>query len=188
MFKDNFLISLFIYFAKFPKRSGIQPMFNLGKSTLPGYDELKLLVENMDVHSLTDIDHYIFGSSQDDVVKKINAIPAGDTFLFVDFGPILCDTDNSNILIDSAQFAITVGYSVRKSTEDLVGEALAYNYCLEKLTAIRKIMFNEQRCHPWLNHISEKHIMTPFVPEKNINAFGWALIFDREGVDSFNMK
>lgn len=185
MIHKTILIDIFLYFARFPKREGIYPMFNVGNSNIPGYDRLKELIDEMPEHSLTDINNYIFGSNLEAISSRVNNI--SNDYLFVDFGAIDCGTDSSNRMHDSAQLAITVAYRMKSFTADLIEQALAFNSSLHKLTAIRNTMIAEQRCRPWLKNVSEKHTFMPFI-SKELSSVGWTMLFNREGYDSFGAK
>ncbi len=185
MTSNNILIELFTYFARFPKRDGILPLFNVGESAIPGYNELKNKVENLDHHSLTPIDFYIFSSNEEAVLSRVNNIAARSTFLFVDFGEVVCDVDSKNRNIDSARLAITVAYRMKTFSGDLIEQTLAFAKTLDLLLFIRNKMIEEQQCHRWLKHISDNHTLVPFLA-KNLSSIGWSLIFNRESFDSFD--
>lgn len=47
MISDNILIDIFLYFARFPQRDGIYPLFNTGSSSVAGYSELEQKIRSM---------------------------------------------------------------------------------------------------------------------------------------------
>jgi len=185
MIHKTILIDIFLYFARFPKIEGIAPMFNVGTSKIPGYSELRQMIADLPEHSLTDINNYIFAPNLEAVKTRVNNI--SDDYLFVDFGEIECDTDNSNRMIDRSRLAVTVAYKLSDFTSDLIEQALAFNSSLSKLTRIRNMMLNDQRCHPWLKEISKKHTLAPFI-SRDLSSVGWTMYFNREGYDSFGAK
>jgi hypothetical protein len=187
MSQNNLITDLFLYFARFPKREGIYPMFNTGTSSVPGYAELRQSINELSEHSLTDIKNYVFGTNLEAVLQRVNNINAGEDFLFVDFGEIDCNKDTSNRMTDSARIAINVAYRARNFSIDLIEQALAFSRTFDSLIAIRNKMFAEQRCIPWLKHISDEHSLVPFV-SKEMGSVGWTMIFSRESFDSFRAK
>jgi hypothetical protein len=187
MIPNNILIDLFLYFARFPKQEGILPLFNLGESTVSGYTELLQAVQSLDEHSLTGIENYVFGANIDAIKTRVNNIPAGSNYLFVDFGEIDCDTDSRNRMIDSARLAITVGYRVKSFSADLIEQTLAFSHTFNDMVAIRNKMITEQRDHPWLKNISNNHTFVPFVSPE-MSSIGWTILFNREAYDSFEAK
>lgn len=187
MIPNNILTDIFLYFARFPKREGIFPLFNAGASEMAGYSDLRQLLNVMPEHSLTKIENYIFGASFDAVMTRVNNIETGKDFLFVDFGEIDCGTDRLNRMADSARLAISVAYRIKSFSSDLVEQMLAFSHSFNKLIFIRNKMFDEQRSHPWLKDISDNHTFVPFV-SKEMSSVGWTLMFNREGYDSFGAK
>lgn len=187
MITNNLLIDLFLFFARFPKREGIYPMFNVGDSVIHGYSDLRLRIDNLQEHSITDIENYIFGANLEAIKQRVNNIVAGTDFLFVDFGEIDCATDSSNRLTDSARLAITVAYRMKSFSADLIEQTLAFSNSFSKLISIRNKMISEQQVHPWLKDLSRNHTFLPFISEE-MTSVGWALMFNREGYDSFGAK
>lgn len=162
-------------------------MFNVGESSIPGYDEIRQAVQALTEHSLTDIQYYVFGANIEAVAYRVNNMPAGSDYLFVDFGEVDCDTDRVNRMTDSVSMAITVAYRLKSFSVDLIEQALAFGHSLDSLVLIRNKMIEEQREHRWLKKISDKHTFVPFVAEE-FSSIGWTLMFNREGYDSFTAK
>lgn len=187
MIPESFLIDIFLYFARFPKREGIYPMFNLGASTIPGYAELREKVDLLSEYSITDIENYIFGANFEGVLSRVNNIEAGKDYLFVDFGEVDCDTDRFNRRTDSARLAITVAFRMKSFSSDLIEQTLAFGHALTKIIDIRNRMISDQQNHPWLKDISNNHTFVPFISSE-MNSLGWSMLFNREGYDSFGVK
>lgn len=187
MTPNNLLIDIFLYFARFPKREGLFSMFNKGMSLVPGYSELQQALNDMSVHSITDIPNYIFGANFESVAMRVNNIESGKDFLFVDFGEIDCNVDRSNRNTDSARLAITVAYRIKSFSADLIEQTLYFTHALSKLIEIRNRMIQDQREHPWLKDISNDHTFLPFV-SKEMTSIGWSLMFNRDGYDTFGAK
>ncbi len=187
MTPSNIITELFLYFAKFPNRKGVFPMFNAVESSMPGYNKMTRAVHDLPEHSLTGIQYYVFGANIEAVGYRVNNIPAGSDYLFVDFGEVDCDTDRVNRMTDSVSLAITVAYRLKSFSADLIEQALAFAHSLDSLVWIRNKMIDEQREHRWLKKISDKHTFVPFVGEQ-FSSIGWTLMFNREGYDSFTAK
>lgn len=187
MTNHNYLIELFLYFAKFPQRDGISPLFNVGSSSIDGYSQLQAQIMNMKEHSLMDIKNYIFGANIASVTSRINNITSGSDYLFVDFGEIDCSVDSKNTFHDSSRLAITVAYRLKNFSGDIIEQMLAYNHSLQKITDIRKRMYADQRCNVGLDMLSDTHQLLPF-SSLEMSSIGWSLIFTREGHDTFNIK
>ena len=105
----SLLIELFLYYAQFPEREAIVPLFNKGKSYIPGYGELlKEALDLRDDKIIPEIKNYVFGPNFDAVSARVNNLIGH--YLFVDYGEIECDTDGSNRFVDYTRLAITVAY------------------------------------------------------------------------------
>lgn len=185
MTTKNIIIDIFSYFAKFPKREGIYPLFNVDNSTMPGYESLRDMIASMETHSLTSIQYYIFGANLEAIGNRVNNIPTGSDFLFVDFGEIDCGIDNSNRMTDSSRLAITVAFRLKNFSIDLAEQTLAFSHSLESIVSIRNTMIVDQKCHSWLKFLSDNHSFVPFVSEK-LSSIGWTLYFNREAFDTFD--
>jgi len=184
---NNIITDLFLFFARFPQHEGIYSMFNVGTSRVPGYNELRQAVDEMEQRNLTKIKHYVFGSDFEAVRTRVNNIPAGDDYLFVDFGEIDCATDSVNRKTDALRLAATVAYRLKDFSIDLVEQSLVFSHALQTLTGIRRIMIDEQCQHPWLKNLSKKHELAPFVSPE-MSSIGWTMYFSREGFDTFGVK
>ena len=161
MTTKNIIIDIFSYFAKFPKREGIYPLFNVDNSTMPGYESLRDMIASMETHSLTSIQYYIFGANLEAIGNRVNNIPT-----------------------DSSRLAITVAFRLKNFSIDLVEQTLAFSHSLESIVSIRNTMIIDQKCHSWLKFLSDNHSFVPFVSEK-LSSIGWTLYFNREAFDSF---
>lgn len=187
MIPNNILTEIFLYYARFPMREGILPLFNVGESNIPGYTDLLGLINSMQEHSLTSIQSYVFGANIEAIAHRVNNMSAGSDFLFVDFGEVDCGVDRSNRMTDSARLAVTVAYRLKNFSMDIMEQTLAFSHSLDSIVSIRNKMIQEQINHPWLKNISNNHTFIPFVAEK-FSSIGWTLLFNREGYDSFEVK
>lgn len=182
----SLLIELFLYYARFPARNAVNPLFNKGKSNIPGYDELQKAVDTLSEEPvLPKVDNYVFGPNFDAVSSRVNNMTG--FYLFVDYGEIECATDNSNRFTDSARLAITVAYKLKEFSGDLVEQLIISDHCLSYLSLIRNRMIQEQRERCWLKDVSRSHTLTPFIA-RELSSIGWTMLFNREGYDTFGAK
>lgn len=182
----SLLTELFLYFARFPAPEAFAPLFNKGKSNLPGYDELfQQVVATPGDQVVSQINNYVFGPNFDAVCSRINNMTG--YYLFVDYGEIECATDSSNRLTDSARLAITVAYRLKEFSGDLMEQLIASDQCLLYLATIRNRMIADQRERYWLKDVSRNHTLTPFVA-RELSSTGWTMLFNREAYDTFGAK
>lgn len=182
----SLLIELFLYYARFPARNALIPLFNKGKSNIPGYDKLQELVAILPENPiLPDIGNYVFGPNFDAVSSRVNNLTG--FYLFVDYGEIECGTDSSNRFTDSARLAITVAYRLKEFSGDLIEQLIISDRCLSYLSLIRNHMIQEQKERCWLKDVSRSHTMTPFIA-RELSSIGWTMLFNRDGYDTFGAK
>ena len=182
----SLLIELFLYYAQFPEREAIVPLFNKGKSYIPGYGELlKEALDLRDDKIIPEIKNYVFGPNFDAVSARVNNLIGH--YLFVDYGEIECDTDGSNRFVDYTRLAITVAYRLKDFSGELMEQLIVSDRCLSCLVSIRNQMIREQRERYWLKDISNNHTLTPFIA-RELSSIGWTLLFNRNGYDTFNAK
>lgn len=68
----SLLIELFLYFAKFPANEAFVPLFNKGRSQIPGYDELHTALLTLPAEGLVpEIGNYVFGPNFEAVCSRI---------------------------------------------------------------------------------------------------------------------
>jgi hypothetical protein len=169
-------------------KTQLLPLFNRGKSDLPGYSALSRKVEAMPEHSLlSEISQYVFGPNFDAVSMRVNNISSGKYYLFVDYGEINCETDNRNRMRDSVRLAVTVACKLKEFFGDLIEQLIISDNCLSYLTAIRNDMIRRERQVYWLKNISANHTLAPFMA-RELSSAGWTMLFNREGYDSFEAK
>ena len=81
----SLLIELFLYFGRFPACEAIAPLFNKGKSNIPGYDDLHAAILALgDGAIVPEIANYVFGPNFDAVSSRVNNLTG--YYLFVDYG------------------------------------------------------------------------------------------------------
>lgn len=184
--KDTLLIELFLYFARFPAREAVLPLFNKGRSNIPGYEELQKLVAGSPENPFVpQIENYVFSANLESISSRVNNLSG--YYLFVDYGEIECSTDKNNCLTDQTRLAITVAYKLKEFSGDLIEQLLVSDQSLSYLTMIRNQMIKEQRERYWLKNLSKNHNVVPFVA-RELSSIGWTMLFNREGIDTFGAK
>lgn len=183
---ETLLIELFLYYSQYVVKTGILPLFNKGRSDIPGYDILKNKVYDIpDNNRLSELENYVFGPNFEAVSSRVNNITG--YYLFVDYGEIECSTDKSNRNTDSARLGITIAYKLKEFSGDLIEQLLVSDHTLELLVRIRNKMINDQRERYWLKDISKNHTLVPFV-SKELSSTGWTILFNREAYDTFGIR
>lgn len=175
------------YFAQFPSREGVLSMFTNGSSnSFPSYAEIQRFIATMPEARIPDIEGFVFGQSFDHVKRRIDALTG--TYLFVDFGEFSSSRDPMNSIVDSQKMAATVAMKLTDAA-DLLEVALATDRTLVLTDQLRKLLISDtysDRC-PWLNPISDKHDIVPFVSSE-FKSVGWTLMFTTTAADLFNVK
>ncbi|MDR3140624.1 MAG: hypothetical protein LBU37_02685 [Tannerellaceae bacterium] len=185
---ESLLMEVFLFYARFPDREGILPLFNRGKSDLDGYSALLHKIEAMKEHSLLgDLSQYVFGPNFEAVSARVNNIPSGKYYLFVDYGEIDCETDNRNRMRDFSRLAVTVACRLKEFSGDLVEQLIVSDHCLSLLATIRNDMLRGEREVYWLKTLSAAHTLAPFLA-RELSSAGWTMLFTREGYDTFEAK
>lgn len=182
---NPFLIELFLYYARFVSSAAVEPLFNKGKSEIPGYQELQQQIASDSSVLIQEIDNYIFSSNFEAVqsaVARVNGF-----YLFVDYGEISSTTDRTNSNVETARMAITVAYRLKDYSGDLMEQLLVSSKCLELLVRIRNSMLREQQKTPWLKDLSKTHEIVPF-GRNDLSSIGWSMLFERKTYDLFNAK
>ncbi|MDR2917629.1 MAG: hypothetical protein LBV74_22790 [Tannerella sp.] len=181
------ILKLFEYFARFPERAGVISAFANGKSDLPFYNELLGRVKMLPDNSLMpDIKHYVFGADMDTVKRRVDSVTG--TYLFIDFGEIDSERNDKNSIQDSLRMAATIASKVSDVT-DIVERAIISDITLTLINELRARIYTDSSRDktPWLQELSFKHSITPFVvPE--LSSVGWSVVFTSEGSDILNLK
>ena len=181
------ILDLFLYFAKFPARTGVLSVFNNGSSSFAGYTELRKQIEDLPDALLPAIDSMVFGQSFDSVKTRVDSITG--CFLFVDFGEISSRTDSRNHINDTQKLAVTIAIK-KPSSADQVEEAIISATTLELITQLRAHLLadSESANTPFFerNTIMGCEII-PFVAPQ-LSSLGWTLMFQTSSSDLFDLK
>jgi hypothetical protein len=181
----SFLIELFLYYAKFPAREGVEALFNKGRSDFSKYATLQEEVKKLPPALIPDIENYIFSSNFETVQYYVNSLTG--FYLFVDYGEIESSANNVNSNVENARMAITIAYKLKGFSGDSIEQMLASDQCLAHLVQIRNTMLSEQKSCPWLKDLSKDHSLVPF-GRPDLSSIGWSMLFSRKTYDMFNAK
>jgi hypothetical protein len=177
---------IFLFFARFPQKSGVLEVFNNGRSELPEYAQWMQEVGDLPVALLPEVKHYIFGPDAENVASAISA--AQDCFMFVDYGQIENEIAPPNVRRESFLIAITIAFPGRDSHNDLAERAIKSDRALDMLCRMRHIMIQEEKCVPWLKNFQADHIITPWLEYNIMPSYGWTVMIRRQGYDMLNGK
>ena len=180
------ILDLLRYFARFPKKEGVVPMFANGSSDFIQYAERLGYVKKLPEPIMPELENLVFGQSYDYVKKRVDNITGN--YLFVDFGEFTSSRDTHNSILDSQKLAATIAMKVSDSA-DMVETAIASEITLSLLAELRKRLIFDSRSEdlPWLDKISENHDIIPFVSSE-FKSIGWTLMFSSAATDLFNAK
>lgn len=182
----NVLTDIFLFYTRFTTPDGVARLFNKGTSTVPGYSQLQQqALAEAGKETPVKLDNYVFGANIDAVSSRINNL--NGFYLFVDYGEIECNVNKTNCQTDSMRLGVTVAYRIKEFSGDLMEQLLVSDSCMDYLSSIRRYMHNDHLCRTWLKNFSGKHTLVPFVA-RDLSSIGWTMMFNREGVDSFNLK
>ena len=152
---------LFLYFAKFPKRSGVTAMFTNGQSDYAEYQQLTEAIGAMeDEPILPDIENYVYGQDFDELKARVEKIFG--SWLFADYGEFTFSEDR------------TPG-SVRCQHKTLSWVNTIYARILADAA---------MGDTPWLSRmpVADAQIV-PFVASE-LKSWGWTLIISADAADT----
>lgn len=178
----NALRDTFLYFAKYPVKSGVLELFNRTDSNLfAGYATLKAAVEALDPHSLIpDIAEFVFGVNEESVKKRIQQLEG--TYLFIDYGHIVTTSDQYDRHTDDMLLSLTVARPYDISKLDHVEQVLMADHCLYLLLQIRTQMQADSEC-PFVQQLTFPTEITPFFARELSDSIGWTMVFKKRGIE-----
>lgn len=173
------------YFAKFPDRQSVLKAFTSGKSSISGYAALKDYVTQMSEHSLLpSIKGFIIGSDIEDVKNRIEA--QTDIFLFFDYGEISSNINQKNTIENSWTCSVTIANKMNEES-DTLEFGLNSDNMLTIAKDVLAQMYSDQQQTPWLKNLGQNYRIVPF-DVKQLSAYGWSILFEKEGADMLNIK
>lgn len=176
---------LFLYFAKFPKRSGVTAMFTNGQSDYSEYQQLINAIDAMeDDPILPDIENYVYGQDFDELKTRVEKIFG--SWLFADYGEFTFSEDRTpGSLKCQQQLAVTVAMKL-SDRADMVERMIAENKTLDWVNTIYARMMADAAMGdtPWLSRmpVADAQIV-PFVASE-LKSWGWTLIISADAADT----
>lgn len=179
------IVDILKYFAQFPLQGGVLNMFSNGRSDIAGYTELLSEMKTMPKYSrLPQITNYVFGENNDSVKSRVLGFDG--TFLYVDYGELHSQRDKVNSIEDTFKMAVTIATKI-SSTLDHIELAIISDTDFFLIKNLIQMLLSDQTEISWLKEISKGYSIVPF-DAPDWNAFGWTLLFDREGKDMLDIK
>ena len=178
---NDLIISIYLYFARFPKYESLAKTFNKGTSSQAGYAGFKTSVDELEVKNLIpEIEDFVFGVDEKRIRKRIDNI--GGYFLMVDYGSIQSIIDNSvGNTRNYFNIALTVAHPIKSDSMDDADEILISTTCLNYLKQIKDRIKLDDR-DKLLKNLHSNYDAVPFVAEELNNSIGWTLTLLHEGV------
>ena len=174
---------LFLYFARFPKKTGVKAMATMGSSEMPEYATLMDALDALPTESLVpDIDHYVYGQSIDDLKIRLDKLIG--TWLYADYGEITSMDDKGSMEV-TLRIAVTVAMRLR-SNADMLERMIASDRTLGFLSQVQaRIMADaDNGLLDWLSRDSLRKTETiPFVASE-LGSYGWTLLIDASAPDT----
>ncbi|WP_306302159.1 hypothetical protein [Hoylesella saccharolytica] len=104
----------FLYFARYPAKSGIRAILTNGSSDFPGYADLLSALDALPEQSrVPEINNYVYGQSFEELQQRISRLVG--SFLFVDYGEFDMSGDKSHSFRLTQRMAITVAFKMPES-------------------------------------------------------------------------
>lgn len=177
------ITELFLYFAQFPKKSGIKAMATMGKSKMPQYAELLAALDALpDVSRVPDIENYVYGQTFEDIQQRLDKLTG--SFLFADYGEFDMLGDGRRSYQVTQRLAVTVAMRL-PANSDLMERMIASDHSLYLLSQVHAWMMadSEDGLLDWLNRENlDKAEIIPFVASE-LHSTGWTLMLDATAPD-----
>lgn len=177
------ITELFLYFAQFPKKSGIKAMATMGKSKMPQYAELLAALDALpDVSRVPDIENYVYGQTFEDIQQRLDKLTG--SFLFADYGEFDMLGDGRRSYQVTQRLAVTVAMRL-PANSDLMERMIASDHSLYLLSQVHAWMMadSEDGLLDWLDRENlDKAEIIPFVASE-LHSTGWTLMLDATAPD-----
>lgn len=178
---NDLILSIYLYFARFPKFDSLLKTFNKGTSTFAGYAAFKSSVTGLAINNLVPgIEDYVFGVNEKRIRKRIDTI--GGYYLLVDYGNIEAvfssQTGNTKNYFN---IAVTVAHPVNADKMDDADEILISNQCLNYLKQIKDRIKTDDR-ETLIKNLNSNYDAVPFVAPELNGSIGWTITLTHEGV------
>lgn len=176
---------LLLYFTRYLDRQVMLDSFRNGSSSDPDYAELYSLISAQPVNGrIPEIQHVVFGDSIDKVRKSIDRFTG--LYLFIDYGTIVSTQDRAASYSDTLSCAVTIATKISDQA-DLVEEQLVSDRTLAILNRLRAWMVADSAQYAWLQFMSGRHQMDPFVSDV-LKSIGWTITFSIDAQDLLDVK
>ena len=177
------ITELFLYFAQFPKKSGIKAMATMGKSKMPQYAELLAALDALpDVSRVPDIENYVYGQTFEDIQQRLDKLTG--SFLCADYGEFDMLGDGRRSYQVTQRLAVTVAMRL-PANSDLMERMIASDHSLYLLSQVHAWMMadSEDGLLDWLDRENlDKAEIIPFVASE-LHSTGWTLMLDATAPD-----
>ena len=174
---------LYLYFAQYPKKSGVLTMATMGESGMEDYAAVLQSLNTLPaVGRVNDIDHYVYGQTFDEVRQRVDRLQG--IFLFADYGEFSMRGDGRRSFQVEERIAVTVAEKLSDRADQLE-RILASNKTLRLLCNIHAwiIADSEAGTFPWMNRDNiDRAEIVPFVSPE-LHSFGWTLMFNAQAAD-----
>lgn len=129
---------------------------------------------------------FIFTNDEDGLRSAMQQYK--EDYMFVDYGEIVSEIDSQNRLFDSFDMAVTLAWQFGQNpcTNDEIIKK--QDELLRKMHCMIARMLSDQCCASWLEYLSEKYQIVPFVAPDLKRSIGWTLLFSLEGFDIFGVR
>lgn len=177
------ITELFLYFAQFPKKSGIKAMATMGKSKMPQYAQLLAALDALpDVSRVPDIENYVYGQTFEDIQQRLDKLTG--SFLFADYGEFDMLGDGRRSYQVTQRLAVTVAMRL-PANSDLMERMIASDHSLFLLSQVHAWMMadSEDGLLDWLDRENlDKAEIIPFVASE-LHSTGWTLMLNATAPD-----
>lgn len=177
------ILDLFLYFAKFPQKSGVKAIATMGASSMPEYEQLMTVLDQLpDTSLVPEIEHYVYGQSIDDLKQRIDRLLG--SWLFADYGEISTQDERGSMQV-TQRLAVTVAMKLT-SNADMVERVIASDRTLQMLSKVQAHIMADSEAGElaWLarGNIGKAEIV-PFVATE-LGSYGWTLLIDAAAPDA----
>lgn len=171
------ITDLFLYFARFPKRSGVKAMFTMGGSDFSEYATLLTALDEMTGDPIVPaIENYVYGQSIEDLQQRINKLFG--SWMMVDYGEFTIKADRRGSVEAVQQVAVTVAMKMRQNA-DMMERVIASDRTLDMVRQVLGQLWadSDNGDIAWLTRASlEQAEIVPFVASE-LSSYGWTLMF-----------
>lgn len=175
---------MFLYFSRFPARSGIETMAVNGSSQMEEYAEvLASISQQDDERRIQGLDNYAYGQSFEDLQARLDKCVG--SFLFADYGEFQVNTDGRKSLEYTERIAVTVAIKISDGA-DAIEKMIASDRTLAMLASIHAWMMAdvETGLIDWADRTSLDMVeIVPFVATE-LRSIGWTLMVNASSPDA----